>query len=101
MRQAKKKGKKEKVLGELWYIGSEWEWAQLDWKEWSRRSGRVPGGIQWEGDLNGGVRQPVADIATQIAHILTGQQQPRLNKEGLLQELRAWGMVRGNQPPLP
>ena len=68
------------------YIGSEWEWAQLDWKEWSRRSGRVPGGIQWEGDLNGGVRQPVADIATQIAHVLTGQQQPRLDKEGLLQE---------------
>ena len=28
----------------------------------------------------------MADIATQIAHVLTGQQQPRLNKEGLLQE---------------
>ena len=85
-RPAKKKGKKEKGLGELWYIGSEWEWARLDWKEWSCRSGRVPGGIQWEVDLNGGVRQPPADIATQGAHALTGQQPPTLSKEGLLRE---------------
>ena len=76
--RAKSKCKKEKVPGELWYIGSEWEWAQLDWKEWSRRSGRAPGGIQWEVDLHGGVRQPVADIATQVAHALTGQQPPML-----------------------
>ena len=50
---AKRKGKKEKVPGELWYIGSEQEWSQLNWKEWSRRVGRVPGGIQWEADLHG------------------------------------------------
>ena len=85
------KCKKERVLGELWYIGSEWEWAQLDWTEWSRRLGRVPGGIQWEADLNGGARQPMTDIATQIAHVLTGQQPPMLSKEGLLrEEHEAW-----------
>ena len=43
-RPVRSEGKKEKVPGELWHIGSEWEWTQLDWKEWSRRSGRVPGG---------------------------------------------------------
>ena len=40
---AKSKGKKEKVPGELWYIGSEQEWSQLDWKEWSRRVGGSQG----------------------------------------------------------
>ena len=29
----KGKGKKQRILGELWYISSELEWAQLDWKE--------------------------------------------------------------------
>ena len=43
----KKKAKKQKIPGELWYIGSQHEWEGLDWHEWGRRRRRVPGSITW------------------------------------------------------